>query len=105
MKMISKENEQTRQNRKNAERLVYPEDFRKDQVLSELRKESLSIICLAAMYAKNFAEMGFDVTRCLIDAQHNVEYLEAAYKKGVDDTIARYRDKGITLDEKKREDS
>ena len=78
--------------RKEMERqLSRPEDERKEELLNELRKESLSVIVLAFMYAKNFEETGEDVTRRLITANQNVQTLEAAYRKGVDDTLARIR--------------
>lgn len=67
------------------------EDERKEALIEEMKKERADILCLALMYAQNFELTGGDITRCTINAIQNIQYLEAAYKKGVDDTIARVR--------------
>lgn len=103
--MVVKSTPEQRQQRINEERMRTPEDIQKENMLSELRKESMTVVALAYMYAKNFETLGFDVTRCLMTAEQNVKYLEAAYKQGVDDTIARYRDKGVTINENKGKNS
>ena len=72
-------------------KLARTEEERKEALIEEMKKERADIICLALMYAKNFEETGGDITRCTINAIQNIQYLEAAYKKGVDDTIARVR--------------
>lgn len=63
----------------------------KKKMLDAIAKESDAVIALAYMYAKNFEEVGFDVTRRMITAEKNVQYLESVYKKGVDDTLERIR--------------
>ena len=67
------------------------ENERKELLLEELKKERSDILCLALMYAKNFEELGYDTTRCIITANQNSEILEAAYKKGFDDGITKGR--------------
>ena len=62
-------------------RLSTPEDVKKERLLNEFRKESASIILLAFMYAKNFEEMGYDITEKWVTAQQQSEVLEKAQKK------------------------
>ena len=93
--MVVKNDSRHQQQKELEAKLNIDEEIRKEQLLAELKESSFSVICLAVMYAKNFEEMGVDVTKRLITANQNVEILEAAYKKGVDDTLARIR-KGNT---------
>lgn len=90
--MIVNENKIQKQNRENEERLVVPEDFQKEKVLSELRNESLSVICLAAMYATNFEFTGEDVTKRIINADKNVDLLQRVYNKGYEEGLCKGRE-------------
>lgn len=64
------------------ERLNRPEDEQKEEIISKMREESVSILCLALMYAKNFEETGEDLTRCLINVEKNADILQQVYNKG-----------------------
>ena len=74
------------------EKLNRTEDEIKDDVLAKFRQYSSSIICLAFMYATNFAEIGEDVTKKWETTQQQTKVLEAAYKKGFEDGIMKGRE-------------
>ena len=74
------------------ESLNRPEDVQKEALISELRKESVSIICLALMYAKNFEETEEDLTRRLINANQNADLLQRVYNKGYEEGISKGRE-------------
>jgi hypothetical protein len=78
--------------RKAEEKLNTPKDIQKEAVLSELRKESLSVICLAAMYATNFEGTGEDITRRLLNADKNADLLQRVYNKGYEEGIYKGRE-------------
>lgn len=67
------------------EKLNTPEDVQKEALIAELRKESVSIICLALMYAKNFEETQEDLTRRLINVEQNADLLQRIYNKGYEE--------------------
>ena len=72
--------------RKQAEKkLNTPEDLQKEALIAELRKESVSVICLAMMYAKNFEETQEDLTRRLINVEQNTDLLQRIYNKGYEE--------------------
>lgn len=73
-----------------------PESHReeKDRLLIELSHESMGVVALAYVYAKNFERFGVDVTDKWITTEQQNTVLEAVYKKGVDDTIMRLRSEG-----------
>lgn len=72
--------------------IVKTEDEQKENLISELRKESVSIICLALMYAKNLEETGEDITRRLINVNQNADLLQRIYNKGYEEGIAKGRE-------------
>jgi len=61
------------------------EDELKDKLLEELRKEPLSIISLAAMYAKGFQDTGEDVTKIYQTAEDQWAAMQKIYNKGYED--------------------
>ena len=73
------------------ERANQTEDEQKENMLDQMRQESIGVIALALMYAKNFEELGYDVTRCIITANQNTQILEAAYNKGYEDGLSKGR--------------
>ena len=72
--------------------IVKTEDERKEELILKLREESVSIICLALMYAKNFEETGEDLTRRLINANQNAELLQRIYNKGYEEGLIKGRE-------------
>lgn len=84
-------------------RLNRDEDELKEQFLQELRKESVSIICLASLYAKNFEEIGIDVTKKWETTQQQTDALEIAYKKGYSEGILKGMEAERELIEKTEE--
>ena len=80
----------------NDERLKISEDERKEQLLAELRQESLSIISLAYVYAKNFEETGMNITEKLIltEQQANAlqEYHDKVFQQGVNLGVEKGRE-------------
>jgi flagellar biosynthesis/type III secretory pathway protein FliH len=65
------------------------EDVRKEALIAELRKESVSIICLALMYAKNFEETQEDLTKRLLNVEQNADLLQRIYNKGYEEGIEK----------------
>ena len=80
--MVINRDPEGEQKKKNAERLNRTDDEIKDDLFAKFREYSNSIICLAFMYAKNFEELGKDVTKEWVTTQQQLEVIEAAYKKG-----------------------
>lgn len=72
--------------------IVKTEDEQKEALISELRKESVSIICLALMYAKNFEETQEDLTKRLINVNQNADLLQRVYNKGYEDGLSKGRE-------------
>lgn len=72
--------------------IVKTEDEQKEALISELRKESVSIICLALMYAKNFEETEEDLTQRLITVNQNADLLQRIYNKGYEEGISKGRE-------------
>ena len=103
VKMVVQETESSVKNRKNEENLQVPEDVRKDEMLSKLRQESLTTICLAYMYAKNFEETGMDVTEKWVTAEQQADALEKYYQKGYDEGLQFGVEKGREYEQKKAE--
>lgn len=89
--IVNKDPEYDRR-RANEEKLKISDDEHKDKLLGELRKESVSIICLAWMYAKNFEALGFDVTERWVTAEQQGEAVEKIYRKGYTDGILKGRE-------------
>lgn len=78
----------------------------KERLLREISEQSVGVIALAHVYATNFESMGVDLARAWATMEQQTRALEAAYKKGVDDTIIRLRSEGKLTnkrDEKRRE--
>lgn len=73
------------------EKLNRSEEVQKEALISELRKESVSVICLALMYAKNFEETGEDLTKRLINANQNADLLQRVYNKGYMEGLSKGR--------------
>ena len=69
------------------------EEESKSEMLEELRKESLSIICLACLYAKKFEETGMDITERWATTEQQSEIIQnfyyQGYKKGYMDGIEK----------------
>ena len=74
----------------------------KERLLREISEQSVGVIALAHVYAKNFESMGVDIARAWVTMEQQTKALEWAYKKGVDDTIIRLRREG-KLTNKKQE--
>ena len=74
------------------ERLNRSEEERKEEMLAELRKESVSLICLAYMYAKGFEETEIDITERLQTAEEQT----AAFRKIYDEAFRDGRLSGIS---------
>ena len=74
------------------EKLNRSEDERKEALIAELRKESVSILCLALMYAKNLEETEEDITQRLITTNQNADLLQRVYNKGYEDGIRKGRE-------------
>lgn len=87
--VIQQRSEEYERRKRAEERLNRPEDVQKEAFLSELRKESASVICLAMMYAKNFEETGEDLTQKLINVNENAHLLQRIYNKGYEDGFAK----------------
>lgn len=58
------------------------EVVRKERMLDELRKESVGVICLAAMYAKGFEETGENITKAWQTAEQQMEIIQCNFNKG-----------------------
>ena len=67
----------------------YSDDERKDNMLAQLRNESLSIICLAYMYAKNFEETGVDITTRWATMEQQNKILQEVYNRGYRDALQK----------------
>ena len=69
------------------------ESEQKEIMLNSLRNESLSIICLASMYAKKFEETGIDITERIATVEQQSAVIQniynQGYKKGFEEGIAR----------------
>ena len=74
--------------------LAKTDDERKIELLTKLLDESVSIIALAYMYAKNLEEIGEDVTTRWQTMEQQNRGLKAAYDKGYIEGI----DKGKELE-------
>lgn len=72
--------------------IVKTEEEQKEALISELRKESVSIICLALMYAKNLEETEEDLTRRLINVNQNADLLQRVYNKGYEEGLSKGRE-------------
>lgn len=68
--------------KKNEERINRSDDEVKENLLSQLREESVSIITLAYMYAKNFEETGADITQRWATMEQQNAILQQVYNKG-----------------------
>ena len=64
-------------------------EYEKENMLKALSQEPLPVIALAYSYAKNFIEVGYDVTKAWTTTQQQTAILEQVYKRGVDDTLGR----------------
>lgn len=78
--------------------IEYSEDERKDKMLAQLRNESLSIICLAYMYAKNFEETGFDVTTKWATMEEQNRILQEVYNRGYKDALQKIQEDNTNAD-------
>jgi hypothetical protein len=83
------------------QRLSVTDEENKEKLWSELKNESLGVITLAVMYAKNFEETGEDLTRRLINANQNADLLQKVYNKGYVEGM----DKGRELERGKNKGS
>lgn len=79
------------------QRLSVTDEENKEKLWSELKNESLGVITLAVMYAKNFEETGEDLTRRLINTNQNADLLQRVYNKGYEEGM----DKGRELEHEK----
>ena len=64
------------------------EEEQKEEMLDELRKESLSTICLACLYAKKYEETGMDITERWATAEQQSEIIQSFYYQGYDKGFA-----------------
>lgn len=72
--------------------IVKTEDERKEELISKIREESVSIICLALMYAKNLEETQEDITQRLITVNQNADLLQRVYNKGYEEGLSKGRE-------------
>lgn len=99
--MVVKPTEEQIKQRENEARLKRSQDEVKERLLNDLRNESLGIIALAAMYAKNFESLGFDITERWVTAEQQGEAVEKIYKKGYADGLLKGREiEGETIRKK-----
>ena len=68
--------------RENEKKLLRSDDEKKEEMLNDLRKESVSIINLAHIYAQGYKVYGFDVTKALETAEEQTAVLERIYNEG-----------------------
>ena len=69
----------------------------KEKLLDELRKEPLSIIGLAAMYAKGFEKTGEDITKIYKTAQDQQAKFQEIYNKGYEDGYKNHAPFTVTV--------
>lgn len=99
--MVVKPTPEQIKQRENEERLKKSQVDAKDKLLNELRNESLGVIALAAMYAKNFEALGFDLTERWVTAEQQGEAVERVYQKGYADGVIKGREiEGETIRKK-----
>lgn len=64
----------------------------KAKMLEQLGQESLSIICLAYMYAKNFEETGVDITTRWATMEQQNKILQEVYSRGYKDALQKIKE-------------
>jgi len=71
------------------------EDEKKEDLLNELRKESLGTISLACVYAKKFEETGMDITEKWATAEQQSDIIQRffyeGYRKGLMEGVEKGR--------------
>ena len=77
---------------------VKTEDERKEEMLEELKKESLSTICLACVYAKKFEETGMDITEKWATAEQQSEIIQNFYYQGYENGFRDGIEKGKEIE-------
>lgn len=78
--------------RENERKRKQAEETARENLLEELRKESLAILTLAVMYAKNFATLGFDITERWVTAEQQGDAVDKIYQRGFADGILKGRE-------------
>lgn len=97
--MIVEQTPAQKQQRENDERVEYysseqGQEEVKENLLNELRKESLAVLSLAYAYAKNFAETGVDITEKWVTTEQQTQVLEQIYKRAYEEGLIRGREIG-----------
>lgn len=77
---------------------VKTEDESKEDLLNELRKESLGTISLACFYVKKFEETGIDVTERWATAEQQSEIIQQFYYEGYRSGLKDGIEKGRQLE-------
>lgn len=85
-------------NRENQALVDREEEVAKAELLKSLSEESMSVICLAVVYAKNFDEYGCDVTERWMTAEQQSQIIKAYYKKGYNEGYVEGIVKGKELE-------
>ena len=67
-------------------------DEQKERMLAQMREESLTVICLAYMYAKNFEETGVDITTRWATMEQQNKILQEVYNRGYKDALQKIQE-------------
>ena len=67
-------------------------DEQKERMLAQMREESLTVICLAYMYAKNFEETGVDITTRWATMEQQNKILQEVYNRGYKDALQKIKE-------------
>ena len=90
--MVVKSNPKHKQQRENERRLIVIEEEQKRKLLENLKGESVTIITLAYMYAKNFEETGADITEKWKTMEEQNTILQGIYNKGYEEGFRKGRE-------------
>ena len=74
----------------------------KEEMLIELGKERLAVICLALMYAKGFEETGLDITKAWETAEQQMAIIQQNYKAGYKQGLIDGIEKGKEIERQER---
>ena len=90
--VINKDIENIKKQKALEKQLSMTEEEKKDALFAQMRGETLGVLCLALMYAKNFEALGVDVTEKIVTAEQQAAYLEKAYNKGYEEGLLKGRE-------------
>ena len=90
--MVVKPTEEQIRQRETEKKRKQAEENARNNLLDELRNESLGVLTLAVMYAKNFETLGFDITERWVTAEQQGEAVEKIYQRGYADGVIKGRE-------------